>query len=50
MYLLYTKLGMSAIIGAAFCIITMTPLQFIIGKKMSNNSKLITVSANLVLA
>jgi hypothetical protein len=44
MYLLYQKLGVSAIIGAAFCIFTMTPLQFLIGKKMSANSKAITVS------
>nr|CAD7569264.1 unnamed protein product [Timema californicum] len=36
------KLGWSAIIGAAFCILTMTPLQFLIGKKMSSNSKAIT--------
>lgn len=42
MYLLYCKLGLSAVIGALFCIIFMTPLQFIIGKKMSNNSKIIT--------
>jgi len=44
MYLLHQKLGVSAIIGAAFCICTMTPLQFLIGKKMSANSKAITVS------
>jgi hypothetical protein len=44
MYLLYQKLGVSAIIGAACCILTMTPLQFLIGKKMSTNSKAITVS------
>ncbi|XP_069691069.1 ATP-binding cassette sub-family C member Sur isoform X2 [Periplaneta americana] len=42
MYLLFQKLGTSAIIGAAFCILTMTPLQFLIGKKMSTNSKAIT--------
>lgn len=42
MYLLYLKLGVSAIIGAACCILTMTPLQFLIGKKMSTNSKAIT--------
>nr|CAD7596639.1 unnamed protein product [Timema genevievae] len=42
MYFLYLKLGWSAIIGAAFCILTMTPLQFLIGKKMSSNSKAIT--------
>ncbi|KAG8232068.1 hypothetical protein J437_LFUL011614 [Ladona fulva] len=39
MYLLYLKLGLSAIIGATFCILTMTPLQFLIGKMMSTNSK-----------
>ena len=44
MYLLHQKLGVSAIIGAAFCICTMIPLQFLIGKKMSANSKAITVS------
>jgi hypothetical protein len=43
-YLLYQKLGVSAVTGAAFCILTMTPLQFLIGKKMSTNSKAITVS------
>ncbi|XP_063225209.1 ATP-binding cassette sub-family C member Sur isoform X2 [Bacillus rossius redtenbacheri] len=42
MYLLYLKLGWSAIIGAAFCILVMTPLQFLIGKNMSSNSKAIT--------
>ncbi|XP_014240364.1 ATP-binding cassette sub-family C member Sur isoform X2 [Cimex lectularius] len=42
MYLLYCQLGLSAIIGALFCIITMTPLQFLIGKKMSDNSKIIS--------
>ncbi|XP_071446866.1 ATP-binding cassette sub-family C member Sur isoform X2 [Hetaerina americana] len=42
MYLLYLKLGISAIVGAAFCILTMTPLQFIIGKKMSTNSKTVS--------
>jgi hypothetical protein len=44
MFLLYQKLGISAIIGAACCILIMTPLQFLIGKKMSTNSKAITVS------
>lgn len=47
MYLLYQKLGISAIIGAACCILTMTPLQFLIGKKMSTNSKAITVSVQI---
>jgi hypothetical protein len=49
MYLLYQKLGVSAIIGAACCILTMTPLQFLIGKKMSTNSKTITVSVLLYI-
>jgi hypothetical protein len=47
MYLLYQKLGISAIIGAACCILIMTPLQFLIGKKMSTNSKTITVSVHI---
>ncbi|KAL4141386.1 hypothetical protein QTP88_004034 [Uroleucon formosanum] len=38
-YLLYLKLGWSAIIGSACCIVIMIPLQFFIGKKMSSNSK-----------
>ncbi|XP_031636078.1 ATP-binding cassette sub-family C member Sur-like [Contarinia nasturtii] len=40
MYLLYQMLGISAIIGSTVCIVTMIPLQFFIGKKMSNNAKL----------
>ncbi|KAL1140983.1 hypothetical protein AAG570_000909, partial [Ranatra chinensis] len=40
MYLLYSKLGISAVIGASCCIAVMTPLQFYIGKTMSDNSKL----------
>ncbi|XP_055301236.1 ATP-binding cassette sub-family C member Sur isoform X3 [Sitodiplosis mosellana] len=40
MYLLYQMLGISAIIGSTVCIATMIPLQFFIGKKMSNNAKL----------
>ncbi|CAB0021113.1 unnamed protein product, partial [Nesidiocoris tenuis] len=44
MYLLYRKLGVSAIVGATCCIAIVTPLQFYIGKKMSNNSKAISVS------
>lgn len=43
-YLLYLKLGWSAIIGSACCIAIMIPLQFIIGKKMSSNSKEISVT------
>lgn len=39
MYLLYTKLGMSAIIGTAVSVTIITPLQFYIGKKLSDNSK-----------
>lgn len=48
MYLLYKKLGVSAIIGSFVCIATMTPLQFLIGKMMSKNSKKTSVN-NLVL-
>lgn len=44
MYLLYQMLGISAIIGSTVCIATMIPLQFFIGKKMSNNAKLTAVS------
>ncbi|XP_073944088.1 sulfonylurea receptor isoform X3 [Choristoneura fumiferana] len=39
LYLLYTKLGVSAIIGSAASILFITPLQFYIGKKLSDNSK-----------
>ncbi|KAM3963463.1 LOW QUALITY PROTEIN: sulfonylurea receptor [Aphomia sociella] len=39
LYLLYTKLGISAIVGAATSVIFITPLQFYIGKKLSDNSK-----------
>ncbi|XP_055635948.1 ATP-binding cassette sub-family C member Sur isoform X2 [Toxorhynchites rutilus septentrionalis] len=39
MYLLYQLLGVSAVIGSVVCIVTMTPLQFLIGKMMSENSK-----------
>ncbi|XP_054082882.1 ATP-binding cassette sub-family C member Sur [Zeugodacus cucurbitae] len=38
MYLLYLKLGISAIIGSFVCILTMTPLQFLIGRAMSFNT------------
>uniref|UniRef100_A0A1A9ZP07 ATP-binding cassette sub-family C member Sur n=1 Tax=Glossina pallidipes TaxID=7398 RepID=A0A1A9ZP07_GLOPL len=37
MYLLYLKLGISALIGSFVCILTITPLQFLIGKAMSKN-------------
>lgn len=37
-------LGISAIIGSTVCIVTMIPLQFLIGKKMSSNAKLTAVS------
>lgn len=39
LYFLYTKLGLSAIIGTAASVIFITPLQFYIGKKISDNSK-----------
>ncbi|XP_013182103.1 PREDICTED: ATP-binding cassette sub-family C member 8 [Papilio xuthus] len=39
LYLLYTKLGVSAIIGTVVSIIIITPLQFYIGKRLSDNSK-----------
>ncbi|CAK9810065.1 ATP-binding cassette sub-family C member 9 [Anthophora plagiata] len=41
-FLLYTKLGVSAIIGALCCILIITPLQLMLGKKMSENSKSIS--------
>lgn len=44
MYLLYKILGISAIIGAAVCVLTMIPLQFLIGKTMSINAKSASVS------
>lgn len=44
MYFLYQMLGISAIIGSTVCIVTMIPLQFLIGKKMSSNAKLTAVS------
>uniref|UniRef100_A0A1I8P9M9 ATP-binding cassette sub-family C member Sur n=1 Tax=Stomoxys calcitrans TaxID=35570 RepID=A0A1I8P9M9_STOCA len=40
MYLLYLKLGISAVIGSFVCILTMTPLQFLIGKAMSHNAEI----------
>ncbi|CAK1552104.1 unnamed protein product [Leptosia nina] len=42
LYLLYTKLGISAIIGAAASVLLITPLQFYIGKKISDNSRSIS--------
>lgn len=42
LYLLYNKLGISAIIGCATSIIMITPFQFYIGKKISDNSKQIS--------
>lgn len=44
MYLLYRLLGISAIIGSTVCILIMVPLQFLIGKKMSDNAKITAVS------
>ncbi|XP_030561712.1 ATP-binding cassette sub-family C member Sur isoform X1 [Drosophila novamexicana] len=40
-YLLYLKLGISAVIGAIVCIVIMTPLQFLIGHAMSRNAEVI---------
>ncbi|XP_037885915.1 ATP-binding cassette sub-family C member Sur isoform X2 [Glossina fuscipes] len=40
MYLLYLKLGISALIGSFACILTITPLQFLIGKAMSKNMEI----------
>ncbi|XP_076755199.1 sulfonylurea receptor isoform X2 [Xylocopa sonorina] len=45
-FLLYTKLGVSAIIGALCCILTVTPLQLVLGKKMSENSKSVAKSSD----
>ncbi|XP_053666960.1 ATP-binding cassette sub-family C member Sur [Anopheles marshallii] len=39
MYLLYRQLGISTVIGSVVCIVTMTPLQLLIGKLMAANSK-----------
>lgn len=44
MYCLYQLLGISAIIGSTVCIVTMIPLQFLIGKTMSWNSEKTSVS------
>lgn len=42
-FLLYLKLGISAIIGAICCIIIVTPMQLYLGKKMSSNLKTVAV-------
>ncbi|XP_053625713.1 ATP-binding cassette sub-family C member 8 isoform X2 [Plodia interpunctella] len=39
LYLLYNKLGISALIGTAVSVSLIIPLQFYIGKKLSDNSK-----------
>ncbi|XP_023943030.2 multidrug resistance-associated protein 1 [Bicyclus anynana] len=39
LYLLYTKLGISAIIGTSASSLLITPIQFYIGKRISDNSK-----------
>lgn len=46
LYFLYTKLGISAIIGTAVSVLFITPLQFYIGKKISDNSKDISKCAD----
>ncbi|XP_029661257.1 ATP-binding cassette sub-family C member Sur [Formica exsecta] len=38
-FLLYLKLGVSAIVGAICCILIVTPMQLLLGKRMSENSK-----------
>ncbi|RLU19415.1 hypothetical protein DMN91_007972 [Ooceraea biroi] len=38
-FLLYLKLGVSAIMGAICCILIVTPMQLVLGKRMSENSK-----------
>ncbi|XP_053987096.1 ATP-binding cassette sub-family C member Sur [Hylaeus volcanicus] len=40
-FLLYGKLGVSAIIGALCCIVMVTPVQLVLGKKMSENFKFV---------
>ncbi|CAB3242093.1 unnamed protein product [Arctia plantaginis] len=39
LYLLYTKLGVSAIIGTIASVVILTPIQFYVGMKISDNSK-----------
>ncbi|EGI61249.1 ATP-binding cassette transporter sub-family C member 9 [Acromyrmex echinatior] len=41
-FLLYLKLGISAIIAIICCILIVTPMQLFLGKQMSENSKSIT--------
>ncbi|XP_012265786.2 ATP-binding cassette sub-family C member Sur [Athalia rosae] len=41
-FLLYLKLGISAIIGAVCCILIVTPMQMLLGKRISANSKVMT--------
>ncbi|XP_051156850.1 ATP-binding cassette sub-family C member Sur-like isoform X2 [Leptopilina boulardi] len=41
-FLLHLKLGISAIIGAVCCILTVTPMTLYLGKRISNNSICIT--------
>ncbi|XP_039304714.1 ATP-binding cassette sub-family C member Sur isoform X2 [Solenopsis invicta] len=38
-FLLYLKLGISAIIGVTCCALIVTPMQLFLGKRMSENSK-----------
>lgn len=45
-FLLYLKLGISAIMGAICCILIVTPMQLVLGKRMSENSKYIAVRKN----
>ncbi|XP_059488287.1 ATP-binding cassette sub-family C member Sur [Neocloeon triangulifer] len=46
MWLLHGKLGWSAVISAALCIVVMTPLQLLVGKRMSANSKHISEASD----
>ncbi|CAB3372321.1 Hypothetical predicted protein [Cloeon dipterum] len=46
MWLLHGKLGWSAVISAALCVLVMTPLQLFVGKNMSSNSKLISEASD----
>lgn len=43
MVLLYRYLGVAALIGSAVTIFTLTPLQLLIGRKMSSNTKILSV-------
>lgn len=40
-------MGISAVIGSIVCILVMLSLQFIIGKKMSENYRIIAVSVRV---